>query len=239
MKKILNYIILGIFIATAYSCDEDATGNSVNYVTFEDTTFAFGVDIGGTSTNDIKVYAGNVTGSDRTFSVVVDTDASSLDPAAYTVPSSVTIPGGSNEGALTVQISDTNIGAGGETLVLALADTTEAFTSGPITLNVAQVCPTNEVSLLINFDDYAGETSWEITQGGSVLFSGDGYGGMTSFSTTFCLDDGTYEFTIFDSFGDGICCAYGTGSYTLDLGTTNLASGGSFGASETTSFTLP
>ena len=100
-------------------------------------------------------------------------------------------------------------------------------------------CPSNFVSLAITFDAYAGETSWEISQGGTVLFSGDDYDDETNFSTTFCLEDGTYDFTIFDSFGDGICCAYGAGSYSLDLGGTNLASGGAFGSSETTTFTLP
>lgn len=241
MKKILNYIILGIFIATAYSCEEEATGNSVNYVTFEDGP-SLGIEVGaGTATDDLLVYTGNVTGSDRSFAISVDADASSLDPAAYSVPSSVTVPGGTNVGALPVTINEGPLGAGG-TLVLSLVTPASALTAAAtetVTVPVAPICSANEISLVINFDDYAGETSWEISQGGTVLFSGDDYGGQSSFATTFCLSDGTYDFTIFDSFGDGICCGYGNGSYSLDFGSTNLASGGSFGASETTSFTLP
>ena len=60
-----------------------------------------------------------------------------------------------------------------------------------------------------------------------LLFSGD-----------FCLANGCYDFTINDAYGDGICCSYGNGSYTVtnnDDGST-LASGGSFTSSETTNF---
>ena len=39
-----------------------------------------------------------------------------------------------------------------------------------------------------------------------------------------------YRFTINDSFGDGICCAYGTGAYTLTSNGNVLASGGEFAA---------
>ncbi|MGB1573147.1 MAG: hypothetical protein ACPG85_02615, partial [Flavobacteriales bacterium] len=39
-----------------------------------------------------------------------------------------------------------------------------------------------------------------------------------------------------DSFGDGICCAYGDGSYTLEVAGTTVATGGDFGSTETTSF---
>ena len=39
-----------------------------------------------------------------------------------------------------------------------------------------------------------------------------------------------------DSYGDGMCCSYGSGSYSLDDSSGNLASGGSFGSSETTNF---
>ena len=44
-------------------------------------------------------------------------------------------------------------------------------------------------------------------------------------------------YNIFDTYGDGICCAYGNGSYSVTDASGNvLASGGSFGASETTNF---
>jgi hypothetical protein len=43
-----------------------------------------------------------------------------------------------------------------------------------------------------------------------------------------------------DSYGDGICCSYGSGSYTLKVtGGTTLASGGSFTSTDVTNFCLP
>ena len=51
-----------------------------------------------------------------------------------------------------------------------------------------------------------------------------------------CLADGCYDFTINDTYGDGICCAYGNGSYTVTGPSGTLASGGSFASTQTTTF---
>ncbi len=102
-------------------------------------------------------------------------------------------------------------------------------------------CTDNEVVLTIVLDNYPEETSWTITNsGGSVVASGGTYGSQPDGSTVIvseCLVDGCYDFTINDTYGDGICCAYGQGSYVLsDAGGNTLASGGAFGSSETTNF---
>ncbi len=98
----------------------------------------------------------------------------------------------------------------------------------------------NTVTLTIVLDNYPEETSWQILDGSTVLASGGTYGSQPDGSTvveTACLPDGCYDFVIIDSYGDGICCAYGSGSYTLtDAGGSTLASGGSFGSSESTNF---
>ena len=108
-------------------------------------------------------------------------------------------------------------------------------------------CPTgcneNDLFITINLDNYPEETSWEVTNAsGTVVGSGGTYGSQPDGSTVtenLCLIDGCYDFTIFDSYGDGICCGYGNGSYTVTDGSGNvLASGGSFGNSETTNFCL-
>ncbi|HCZ08828.1 MAG TPA: hypothetical protein DHV07_06945, partial [Flavobacteriales bacterium] len=39
-----------------------------------------------------------------------------------------------------------------------------------------------------------------------------------------------------DTFGDGICCAWGDGSYTLTVNGSTVAAGGDFGTTETTNF---
>jgi len=95
------------------------------------------------------------------------------------------------------------------------------------------------VSLTINFDNYPGETSWEIIDASStVVASGDNYSG-SSHNENVCLSSGCYDFVIYDSYGDGICCSYGSGSYSLTNAQGDvLASGASFGSSETTNFCL-
>lgn len=106
-------------------------------------------------------------------------------------------------------------------------------------------CPCNgpSVTLTITLDNYPEETSWIVrNSGGTTVASGGTYGSQPDGSTVvenICLPaDGCYDFVISDSYGDGICCAYGSGSYTLtdDSDGSTLASGGSFGSSETTNF---
>lgn len=103
-------------------------------------------------------------------------------------------------------------------------------------------CEDTEVTLTINLDNYPEETSWQIANdAGTVVASGGTYGNLPDGSTVvedICLSDDCYTFTIFDSYGDGICCGYGNGSYSLTEGGTVLASGGQFGSSESTDFCI-
>lgn len=101
-------------------------------------------------------------------------------------------------------------------------------------------CTDTELTLNLVLDNYPSETSWSLnTAAGAPVASGSGYGTAGATVTeTFCLADGDYEFIINDSYGDGICCSYGSGSYDLSAGSTNYAAGGSFGATETTAFTI-
>lgn len=97
----------------------------------------------------------------------------------------------------------------------------------------------NTVELSLLTDNYASETSWELLSGSSQISSGSGYSNNTQYNQDFCLDDGNYTFTIYDSYGDGICCNVGSGSYALTSNGTTLASGGDFDSSQSTSFSLP
>ena len=101
-------------------------------------------------------------------------------------------------------------------------------------------CTGQNVTLTLVLDNYPGETTWSITSGGVTYASGGPYSGAGSTQVvSTCLNDGCYDFNIFDSYGDGICCAYGSGSYTLrDEANNVLASGGNFTSSESTNFCL-
>ena len=104
---------------------------------------------------------------------------------------------------------------------------------------LAASCVDGSLTLTIVLDNYPEETSWTVTSGGSTVASGGTYGSHPDGSTVvenINLGNGDYTFTINDSYGDGICCQYGSGSYTLTSGGTTVASGGSFTSSEATSF---
>ncbi|MFA3791066.1 endonuclease [Aliiglaciecola sp. SL4] len=100
-------------------------------------------------------------------------------------------------------------------------------------------CVTTSGSFNLTTDNYASETSWQIENAQSgVEASGSGLSNNTSYSEDLCLDDGDYTLTINDSYGDGICCSYGSGSYELVIDGTSLTSGGNFGSIETFSFSI-
>lgn len=101
----------------------------------------------------------------------------------------------------------------------------------------------NDVDVEIVLDDYPGETEWNIRNANNeVVASGGPYGQNSpgeTISVSECLPDGCYDFEIFDSYGDGICCAYGNGSYEVSSDGSVLASGGAFGYNEVSNFCIP
>ncbi|MFT5800269.1 MAG: hypothetical protein ACI956_000069 [Nonlabens sp.] len=101
-----------------------------------------------------------------------------------------------------------------------------------------------DVTLVLNLDNYPKETTWDIKDANNtvVASSNGNYGGEANGATltlTECLVDGCYTFTVYDHFGDGICCEYGQGSYVLtDASGEVLGSGGEFGLEESAQFCL-
>jgi hypothetical protein len=102
------------------------------------------------------------------------------------------------------------------------------------------VCTENDLTLTIDLDDYPEETSWEITQDGTLILAGGPYETSTVISEDICLPDGCYVFTMIDAFGDGICCDWGEGSYSLvnNANGSVLASGGEFAYYDNTYISL-
>lgn len=97
------------------------------------------------------------------------------------------------------------------------------------------------LNLTMVFDNYPEETSWEVrNSGNTIVASGGTYGSQADGSTrveSMCLNDGCYTLIMKDTYGDGMCCSYGNGSYNLrNSQGTSKASGGSFGSSISHSF---
>ena len=67
-------------------------------------------------------------------------------------------------------------------------------------------------------DDYGSETTWEIRRLGNVIYSGGPYEDDldgTVITIPLCLEEGCYILQVNDSWGDGMCCDYGEGSFTV------------------------
>jgi hypothetical protein len=93
----------------------------------------------------------------------------------------------------------------------------------------------SEIIVIIIADTYPNETSWNITDSENTTIASG-----TINSDTICFPTGNLlNFTIFDTYGDGMCCGYGDGSYTIYVDSIMVATGGNFAFSETIPFNYP
>ena len=126
--------------------------------------------------------------------------------------------------------------------VTTTGDATAANNNVNATIATALTAASQYVTVNITTDAYASETSWTIKNAsGTTVASGGGNwqdlaaAGQTvrtpvqvTLSANQC-----YDFEILDAYGDGICCQYGNGAYSVvDAVGTTLLSGGEFGDSE-------
>jgi hypothetical protein len=147
-------------------------------------------------------------------------------------------------GSTNVNLPAITLANGANSIVVTVVNPNGSTDENPNNNSVSISCnaivgPTVIVNVDITFDDYSEETSWEIVQNGNVLASSNGLypAGGTSVSESVCLAPGCYDFVISDDYGDGLCCAYGNGSYEVsNAAGTSLAAGGNFTDSETTNF---
>ncbi len=106
-----------------------------------------------------------------------------------------------------------------------------------------RICDSSQalIEIEIETDHYGQETSWKLVledeektmlmQNQTVLERRKEYAHYSCQSKKDC-----FTFTVVDSYGDGICCNYGNGSYLLLLDGDLVTSGGIFEGSESTTF---
>lgn len=251
MKSILKFSFAIICLSLFFGCEktDDGTNASVNYVTFEVPSMTIGVEEGGATTSDIKLFTGNVTNSNRDISVMVVADATDADPASYSVPATVSIPAGTNEGVLTINVQDVGLSDGDKSLTLALGPADVISVGSDISISLSQVCPNNgtKVGVSLTFDNWPEEVSWTITDSsGAVVMEGspnhvpyageyqNEASGSTLSITPMCLDAGDYTLNVSDDYGDGGTTFVITGNGSQIGG----LDGGAYGASGSVSFTL-
>lgn len=147
------------------------------------------------------------------------------------------------------QLPAMNLPNGSVTLTLTAsspsgqADQNPSNNSAVATTAVAD--PGETASLRLTLDNYASETTWQVRAQGSqtVLFSGGPYQDFTNgqlVSADWCLPVGCYIFTLFDDWGDGICCEYGEGGVEIldGQGQVLVTHDGDFNAQASVNFCL-
>ena len=101
-------------------------------------------------------------------------------------------------------------------------------------------CILNGVDVVVTIltDNYPAETTWTVSDdAGATVMSGGPYStNATTYSESACLGEGCYTLTVNDSFGDGICCGYGIGSYTVSVDGTDVVTGGEFNSTVSEAF---
>jgi hypothetical protein len=137
----------------------------------------------------------------------------------------------------------------GGTLTVSVTTTNDGLTSNnnlaPITISPATNAISQYVIVNITTDRDASESTWQIKNStGTVVSSGGPWTNLTAIGTTVqtpvqvALNPSQcYTFIMNDSYGDGMCCQYGNGGYSVTgANGAVLASGGDFDDSETSSF---
>lgn len=125
--------------------------------------------------------------------------------------------------------------------VTTTGDASAANNNVNANIAVALIAASQYVSVNITTDAYASETSWTIKNAsGTTVASGGNWQDLAAIGQTVQTPvqvtlsaNQCYDFEILDAYGDGICCQYGNGAYSVtDATGAILLSGGEFGDSE-------
>jgi len=128
---------------------------------------------------------------------------------------------------MTISVSNVN-----QTEDESLSDNTSQLEFVAVTENPSVF----QVKLVL--DEYGSETSWEIRDDQDLWANGGPYQDDVEgqeINTDVCLPEGCFDFIILDEYGDGMCCEFGDGSYSVvNQNNVEVAAGGEFTETETT-----
>lgn len=251
-----------------------ASSNSTNQLKFwldpnnAGAQFIDGYDPSGAASVAIDAGLNNPQGVSGTFCGAVVSPQITISNGGTTTLTSATITYGVNgdysnsfpwAGSLaqyqtaTVTLPNMTLPAGNHTFNAQVASpngsTDENVNNNVITSALTIVVNGQTVTLNLDLDCYASETSWELLDAtNTVLYSESGYSDGTQGIMTrdFCLPYGCYSFKIMDSYGDGLtgCSAGngGSGSYNITYNSAIVAelleANANFAASNTKNFCI-
>ena len=202
-------------------------------------------------------YKGSLVHCEGSYTPMVqiqNNGTSALTSATITVTQGgTTVSTGSYTGSLATYgvatVNCTPIAAfGGGALTVTVTTTGDALaTNNAVTANIATalIAVSQYATVNITTDRYASETTWKIKNStGTVVSSGGPWTDLAANGQTVrtpvsvaLSPSQCYTFEITDSYGDGICCAYGNGAYSVtDAQSNTLVSGGEFTTMEASVF---
>lgn len=121
----------------------------------------------------------------------------------------------------TINFSDTSATVGNHILTAYISlpngEIDQDSSNNQVT-NSFSVYYSNVVTLNLTTDSLASQTTWDISDTtGTILYSGVPYSNDSVYDINqqFCLAQGCYQFNIYDSNNDGICCSNGNGKFEL------------------------
>ncbi len=238
--KSFKYILLLLGAAVLSSCSQDDI-IAKDYVNFDVNNTNIEVPASGDGSVTVSIYSANNVSRDLVLDVNVVEESTTIDPSQYTVSPTAVIPAGTNVGSFDITLTGVDL-TNNPAITLSFGEVDGLTLGEPTTFTVREECTGTEGFVLITFDDYSEETSWQVFQAGSTtpVASNSYAAGQTSTNERICiLEPGNYLFVINDAFGDGMCCDFGEGSFQFILGDgTLVGSGGEFGSSESFEFTI-
>lgn len=228
------------------SCEEESvTALDTSFASFVSNTMDISVLDGSETSKEVKIYTTNITNSDRIISVVVEPTGTNADAGAYTIPSTVTIPAGTNVGTLMIGVKDVGLELSKDkSLTIRLQSTEDLTTGAALKINLGILCPNNAIKIKVNltFDKWPEEAAWRIKDaaGTTVMasatpFNYGAYAGVTApLTIADCLPSGTYTITVYDQYGDGGTAYQVTANGVLVFSATKT----NYTASRTGTFTI-
>jgi len=139
--------------------------------------------------------------------------------------------GGWGEQTLTVRVINPNGADDADPSNNEMAKTYTAMEGGPSLL------------LTITLDNLGSQNTWELKDDNGVVMGQGGpwtnFQNGTVHAIPICVPEGCYEFAIYDSGNNGMCCFNGNGGFVLeDMNGEVLAAGSDFGGQSITSFCI-
>ena len=133
-------------------------------------------------------------------------------------------------GYYNVQLDGANVGSG------SIFGSISSHVLNPATVCGTASCTGDELIINVQTDAFGEENHYEIKDlsTGSIIFDKTSMDRFESYSDTLCIPTGgCMEFTFYDDGGNGVCCAFGTGSYEVLLNGVQVGFGDIFGSFQT------